>query len=108
MSKVPVLKLTWLGEDTVKEIKKFINEVATIKVLLPQNYNHAIFKALNEDISGNRPEDINITGDARLLSKISTISGLEKLDQLAEFLEGYNAVIRITTPPMIIITTEEQ
>lgn len=104
MNKVLSIKLTWQGKATIQAIKKFINDAEEIKIVLPDNYNHALFHAFSPDASNELMEELNISGGAELLSKISNVSGLEDIKELINIIELTKAKVQIISPPMLIIS----
>ena len=103
MNKVPQVKLTWHGRETVEAVVKFISDVREIEIELPFNYNHALFHTLNPQASPSVSEDLDITGGPELLAKIATVHGLEELEGLIEALKKVNATVQLVSPPTITI-----
>ena len=106
MNKAPSIKLTWHGLETVESIKKLLDDVKEIKVVLPFNFNHAIFHELCPDSTSAEMEDINISGGAEIISKLANLSGLEEMEGLVEILDTAKAKVRIISPPMVIISCQ--
>lgn len=104
MEKEPLIKLTWHGHETVAVIPKLLEEAEKIEIILPFDYNHALFRALHPDARAADFEDIDTQGGPELLSQMATVSGLEGLEELIEVLSGVHASVRVISPPTLLIT----
>lgn len=108
MNKEPLIRLTWQGQKTVESISNLMNETEQIEVTLPVDYNHALFRNLNPDVSVAELEKINVSGGPELLTRIASVRGLEELAALAERLNAANIAVRIISPPKLILSSKGQ
>lgn len=108
MEKEPLIRLTWHGHETVALIPKLLEEAERIEIILPFDYNHALYHALNPDAQAADFEDIDNQGGPELLSQIATVSGLDELERLTEILRNVQASVRITSPPTLLITVPSE
>ncbi|WP_151898891.1 hypothetical protein [Nitrosospira lacus] len=103
MEKEPAIRLTWHGHETVESIPALLDQAGQIEVILPLNYNHTLFHRLHPHAPAAELEDIDVSGGPELLARIATINGLEKLDALVGMLTTARAVVRIVSPPKVVI-----
>ncbi|MBA2484449.1 MAG: hypothetical protein H0V39_08540 [Nitrosomonas sp.] len=108
MNEEPLIRLTWQGQKTVESIPKLLNEAEQIEVTLPMDYNHALFRTLNPDVSVAELEKIDVSGGPELLNRIAAVRGLEELAALAERLNVANISVRIISPPKLILSSKVQ
>ena len=104
MEKEPLIKLTWHGHETVESIPALFDQAEQIEVILPLNYNHALFHRLHPHAPPAELEDIDVSGGPELLAEIAGINGLEGFNALAGTLTAARAAIRIASPPKVVIT----
>ena len=104
MEKEPLIKLTWHGHETVASIPALLDQAGQIEIILPLNYNHALFHRLHPHAPPAELETIDVSGGPELLAKIATINGLEELDALAGTLTATQALVRVVSPPKVVIT----
>lgn len=96
-------EFTWRGKETIDAVLARLVPPARIEIVLPQNYNHALFAHLNPDAPPAQLEDLNIEGDVALLNVISGIKGLEDLAGLIGPLARLDATVTVLSPPKIVI-----
>lgn len=94
----------WRGRETVDAVLASLTPPARIEIVLPANYNHALFAQLNPKAEAAQPEELNLEGDVSLLREITQVRGLEALADLIGPLSTLNAVIGVLSPPRIMIT----
>ena len=94
---------TWRGKETVDAILASLVPPARVAIVLPENYNHALFAGLNPAADNAQTEELDIEGDVMLLRKVSSLRGLEDLAALIEPLSGLAASVTVLSPPRIVI-----
>ncbi|NIR25582.1 MAG: hypothetical protein GWN77_01110 [Gammaproteobacteria bacterium] len=104
MEKEPLTRFTWRGQETVEKVMSARSRAMCIEILLPANYNHALFRLLYPGETQTAVESLNYAGGPELLVKIASIAGLEPLTALGKALSSANATIQLTSPPTLIIT----
>lgn len=104
VEKEPLIKLTWHGHETVESIPALLDQAEQIEVILPLNYNHALFQRLHPHAPPAELEDIDVSGGPELLEKIATINGLEEFHALVGTLTTARAAVRVASPPKVVIT----
>lgn len=97
---------TWRGRQTVDDILDRLAPPTRLEITLPENYNHALFAALNPEANVAQAEALNIEGDVMLLRKVARLRGLEDLAALIEPLSGLAATVTVLSPPRIVIVLE--
>ncbi|MHB1215939.1 MAG: hypothetical protein ACYCY9_13240 [Thiobacillus sp.] len=97
---------TWRGKQTVDEILGSLVPPTRVEIMLPLNFNHALFARLCPDDASAQAEVLNIEGDETLLRTIATLRGLEDLAALIEPLSGLEARVTVLSPPRIVIVLE--
>lgn len=104
----PLIRLAWHDQETVGSIPRLIGLAERIEISLPENYNHAMFRALHPDTTTARLEQFDVSGGLDLLHILGGINGLESLNGLAEALEGTRTMIRVVSPPTLIFTLPDK
>lgn len=104
MEKEPLVKLTWRGHETVESIPALLDQTEQIEIVLPANYNHALFRKIFPHAPLAEPEHIDVSGGPELLAEIATVTGLEELSALTPALAAAHARVQVISPPKIIIT----
>lgn len=95
-------EIEWQGPQTLAGISAGLDEYGRVEVVLPHNFNHAVFEHLCGDgLSG--VEQIDVNGGAELVRAIAAVDGLEDLTPLAEVVENARATVHVISPPRIII-----
>ena len=94
---------TWRGKETVEAILASLVPPARVAIVLPENYNHALFAGLNPEADTAQTEELDIEGDVMLLRKVAGLRGLEDLAALIEPLSGLAATVTVLSPPRIVI-----
>lgn len=94
----------WRGRETVDAVLASLTPPARIEIVLPANYNHAVFVQLHPEADVAQPEELDLEGDGTLLREIARVRGLEDLADLVGPLSTLNAVVGILSPPRILIT----
>lgn len=94
---------TWRGKQTVDEILDSLVPPTRVEIVLPSNFNHALFAHLCPDDASPQAEVLNVEGDETLLHRIATLQGLEDLAALVEPLSGLDATLTVLSPPRIVI-----
>ena len=107
MEKVPLIRLTWHGHETIAVLPKLLDEAEEIEIALPLDYNHSLFHTLHPEARPADLENIDAQGGPELLSRIATVSGLEELAELVEVLTEAQASVRVSSPPTLLITTKQ-
>lgn len=97
-------EFTWRGRETVDAVLGSLTPPARIAIVLPANYNHALFVHLHPEAAAPQPEELNLEGDVTLLREIARVRGLEDLADLVDPLAALNAVVGVLSPPRIMIT----
>lgn len=103
MPREPSIKLTWRGRETVANLPDLLGQAEQVEVVLPQDYNHVLFRTLNPEAPASGEEAFDVSGGPELLKRLAAIRGLEALDELGEALRGTQAGVRILSPPVLII-----
>jgi hypothetical protein len=93
----------WRGKETVDAILASLVPPARVAIVLPENYNHALFAGLNPEADAAQTEALDIEGDVMLLRKVAGLRGLEDLAALIEPLSGLAATVTVLSPPRIVI-----
>ena len=99
------IEIEWSGEATIPEIGAALDTSGRADIVLPANYNHALFVHLYPETEAGM-EDIDVTGGAEVIRSIAEVEGLQDLDALADLVEATGAEVRVISPPCIIITHE--
>ncbi|MBU1395176.1 MAG: hypothetical protein KKE84_03415 [Gammaproteobacteria bacterium] len=97
---------TWRGKETVDAVLGNLLPPARVEIVLPVNYNHALFAGLNPEADTAQTEELDIEGDVMLLRKVAGLRGLEDLAALIEPLSGLAATVTVLSPPRIVIVLE--
>jgi len=97
---------TWRGKETVDAVLGNLLPPARVEIVLPVNYNHALFAGLNPEADTAQMEELDIEGDVMLLRKVAGLRGLEDLAALIEPLSGLAATVTVLSPPRIVIVLE--
>ena len=103
MDKLPAVELTWQGQETVDRITGLIGEAFRIRVTLPEDVNHALFRSLNPDAPTNTTERFDVASGPEVLGRIARVRGLEPLAELQETLDAVRARVRVVSPPTLVI-----
>lgn len=93
----------WRGKQTVDDILNGLVPPNRVEIILPENYNHALFAALSPEANITQAEALNIEGDVTLISKVARLRGLEDLAALIEPLSALEATVTVLSPPRIVI-----
>lgn len=93
----------WRGKETVDAILANLVPPARVEIVLPVNYNHALFAGLNPEADAAQTEELDIKGDVMLLRKVASLRGLEDLAAMIEPLSGLAATVAVLSPPRIVI-----
>jgi hypothetical protein len=98
----------WRGKQTVDDVVGRLMPPTRVEIILPENYNHALFAALSPGVgpaeaSNARTEALNLEGDVTLIAKVAGLRGLEQLAALIEPLSGLDATVTVLSPPRIVI-----
>ncbi len=104
MEKEPLKRFTWRGQETVEKVISTLPQATCIEILLPANYNHALFRLLYPGETHTAVESLDYTAGPEVVAEIATIAGLEPLTALSKALSSANASIQLTSPPTLIIT----
>lgn len=108
MTREPMIHIMWHGQETVDAIPELLQQAEQIEIELPDDYNHALFRALYPDAPEAELEDIDVSGGVELLSVVASISGLEKLATLTQWLSGEHASIHVYSPPTLLISNPSE
>lgn len=100
------IEIEWQGEATIPQIGEALDSNGRADLVLPANYNHALFVHLYPDTEAG-VEDIDVTGGAEVIRSIAEIEGLQDLDAVADLVESSKAEVRVVSPPRVIITHSE-
>lgn len=103
MEKEPLAKLVWHGDDTIETVRGLLDTAQSIEITLPASYNHALFRAFNPGAADAVLEDLDVHGDAELLTTVARVHGLEALADLRPVLEPLPARVHVLSPPTLII-----
>jgi hypothetical protein len=106
MTDIIVHHFNWQGKETVDVVQELLGHPLRVEIRLAQDYNHALFRAFHSDAAASALEELYISGGAELLAPVSKLAGLGELAELIEPLKQTNANVVITSPPRIIISTE--
>jgi hypothetical protein len=104
MEKEPLIKLPWHGHETIASIPSLLDKGDRIEILLPSNYNHALFRVLHPGEPPAQLEEIDVSGGPELLAKIATVTGLEEFATLTQTLASADARVQVVSPPKVLIT----
>ncbi len=108
MEKQPLVSLTWHGHETVAAIPEMLEVTERIEVMLPADYNHALFRALNPDASTADLEQLDVRGGPELLTEMARVNGLQELEMLIDALHAARAQVQIVSPPMLVIEVSDR
>jgi hypothetical protein len=102
------LALAWRGPATVQRLERALKRGATVRLALPLEMHHALFRHLNPGAAPSAPEGYVVEGDAALLPRIATVAGLEALGRLepAARAAGYRVALD-TTDPLLVLSPAE-
>ncbi|MDT8385869.1 MAG: hypothetical protein RQ736_00005 [Thiogranum sp.] len=103
MEKRPLVALTWHGHETVAAIPEMLEVTERIEVVLPADYNHALFRALHPRASSSDLEQLDVRGGPELLAQMARVNGLQELEILIDALHAARAQVQIVSPPMLVI-----
>ncbi|MEO8991887.1 MAG: hypothetical protein ABI284_07370 [Nitrosospira sp.] len=103
MKKEPSIQLTWRGHETIESIPRLLSDARQVEIILPANYNHSLFCTFHPDEPPAQLEKINASGDAELLTVISTVKGLEGFAALARALATTHIEVQVISPGRVII-----
>jgi hypothetical protein len=98
--------LNWRGKETIEAALSRLSSPGRVEIVLPVDYNHALFARLNPDAEPARQEDLNVEGDETLLREVSSLHGLEALAGLIEPLSRVSAKVTVVSPPRIVIVLD--
>lgn len=104
MEKEPLIELPWHGHETIESIPALLDQAEQIKITLPENYNHALYRALHSGAPRVQLEEIDASGGPELLADVATVSGLEELSTLTSALTKAQATVQVVSPPTVVIT----
>lgn len=94
---------TWRGPQTLDDIMGSLVPPTRLEIVLPVNFNHALFAHLHPDDDTAQTEVLDIEGDETLLHKIAMLRGLEALAALIEPLSRLETTVTVLSPPRIVI-----
>lgn len=97
------IEIEWRGEATIPEISEALNDNGRVDLVLPANFNHALFAHLYPDTEAGA-EEIDIEGGPELLRSVAGVDGLDDLLALKDLAETVDARIHIVSPPRLIMT----
>ncbi len=97
---------SWRGKETIETILPRLVAPTRLEIVLPAEYNHALFSVLNPDAGAAQPEKLDVEGDVALLKEVSKIHGLELLAALIEPLSRLSHKITVLSPPRILIVLD--
>jgi hypothetical protein len=95
--------VTWRGRETVANLPDLLEQAEQVEVVLPQDYNHVLFRTLNPEAPASAVEAFDVSGGPELLKRLAAIRGLEALGELGEALRGSRAGVRVLSPPVLVI-----
>ena len=101
----PPLALAWHGAASVRQLERALKRGATVRLALPLEMHHALFRHLNPGADAAVPEGYVVEGDAALLPRIATVAGLEALGRLERPARaaGYRVVLDTTDPLLTLL-----
>ena len=100
--------LLWRGAETVRAACATLARHGKVEVQLPADYHHAVFTRLHPQASPGQAEEVDITGGAELIARISRIPGLDALARLEEVAAEAHARVRVVSPsPKVLITAND-
>ena len=100
------IEIEWRGEATIPEISEALSDNGRVDLVLPANFNHALFAHLYPGTAAGA-EEIDIQGGPELLHSVAGVDGLDDLLALKDLAEAVDARIRIISPPRLIMTRGE-
>ncbi|MFA7386947.1 MAG: hypothetical protein WCZ87_04725 [Thiohalobacteraceae bacterium] len=100
------IEIEWRGEATLPEISEALNDNGRVDLVLPANFNHALFAHLYPGTTAGA-EEIDIQGGPELLHSVARVDGLDDLLALKDLAETVDARIHIISPPRLIMTRGE-
>lgn len=100
------IDLKWRGQETIDAVRANLGPSTRIEIMLPADYNHALFTHLMPDASEGQLETLDIDGNADLIAGVAEVKGLEVLAKLVEPLSSLSAKVTIQSPPRIVIAIE--
>lgn len=106
MDREPLIKLTWHGEATVESIPALLDQADRIQIVLPAEYNHALFRTLHPDAPDAALESIDIDAGPEILDAVAKVNGLEALANLTTILDRAQASVTLQSPPTLIINQQ--
>ena len=100
--------LRWSGPATVRELRRALKRRALVRLALPLETHHALFRHLNPGAAPGVSEHYVVEGDAALLPRIATVAGLEALAELeAPARAAAYRVVLDTTDPLLTLSPPE-
>ena len=99
-------EIEWRGEATIPEISEALNDNGRVDLVLPANFNHALFARLYPGTAAGA-EEIDIRGGPELLRSVASVDGLDDLRTLMDLAETVDARIHVISPPRLIMTCGE-
>lgn len=103
MGKEPLIRLSWQGRETIETLHTLMDHTEQIEIILPIDYNHALFHTLHPDAAASELEDIDASGGPELLAVVASINGLEEFASLTKILTAKQARVQVISPPKVII-----
>lgn len=95
-------EIEWQGDSSLVEIAAGLEENGKVEVLLPSNFNHALFAHFYPDAPAGI-EALDINGGAEVLQRAAELDGLEDLRALQRWVAERQARVQLLSPPRIVI-----
>jgi hypothetical protein len=105
----PSLAIAWSGPGTLPALRRALKKHQTVRLALPLEMHHALFRHLNPAASRGAPEDFRAEGGPELLARIATVAGLEPLAALEDSARVARYRVSLATPdPVVVLSPPER
>lgn len=97
--------LLWRGTETIGAACDTLARHGRVEVQLPTDFHHAVFARLHPHAPPGQVEEVDVSGGAELIARISSIPGLDALARLEQPVAAAHARVRVVSPsPKLLIT----
>ena len=98
----------WEGAKTVRTLSSALQERGAVLLGLAPDLHHSLFVHLYPGAAPGDPEQVDVRGDAELLTRVAEVPGLEGLADLVSALKAAQAQVQVESPaPAIHILIPE-
>jgi len=97
--------LLWRGTETVRAACNTLARHGKVELQLPSDFHHAVYCRLYPRATPGSAEEVDVSGGAELIARISRIPGLDALARLEEVAAEAHARVHVVSPsPKVVIT----